>query len=211
MDERRVTPLAGVFSIVMFVVGVFVIESGDIPGDNATGTEHAAYYSDALGRLATGAVIWGVGIIALIWFLDGLRTQIDPTSRQLGRLAYGYGFGAALFILASGMPDLAAALASDGLDRPLESGAAEAASFLGDGFFIVAELLLAGFFLAVGLAAVRARALPAWLGWISLLLAIVALIPPIGWAVVVFGLPAWVLLTSALLWWRGRGTEPQRA
>ena len=53
------------------------------------------------------------------------------------------------------MPDLAAALAGDGLDRPLESGAAEAASFLGDGFFVVAELLLAGFFLAVGLAAVQ--------------------------------------------------------
>ena len=109
------------------------------------------------------------------------------------------------------MPDLAAALASDGLERPLESGAAEAASFLGDGFFVVAELLLAGFFFAVGLAAVRARALPAWLGWLSLLLAIVALIPPIGWAVVIFGFPLWVLLTSALLWWGGRGAEPQPA
>ena len=211
MDERRITPLAGVLSMVMFVVGVLVIESGDIPGDEATGAEYADYYADALGRLATGAVIWGIGIIALIWFLDGLRTKIEPASRQLGRLAYGYGFGAALFLLTSITPDLAAALASDGLERPLESGAAEAASFLGDGFFVVAELLLAGFFFAVGLAAVRARALPAWLGWISLVLAIVALIPPIGWAVVVFGLPLWVLLTSALLWWGGRGAQPESA
>ncbi len=211
MDERRMTPLAGVFSIVMFVIGVFVVESGDIPGDDATGAEHASYYADALGTLAVGAVIWGIGVIALIWFLDGLRTEINPASGQLGRLAYGYGFGAAIFLLGSLMPDVAAALAADGLDRPLESGAAEAASFLGDGFFVVAELLLAGFFLAVGLAAVRARALPAWLGWIAFLLAIVALIPPIGWAVVVFGVPLWVLLTSALLWFGGRGSEPQAA
>jgi hypothetical protein len=210
MEERLVTPLAGVASILLFVLGVVVIESGDTPGDEATGAEQAAYYADSLGTLAVGAVLWGVGIIALIWFLDGLRTHILPASGQLARLTYGFGFGAALFLLGSITPDVAAAIGSDNLERPLESGAAEAAGFLGDGFFIVAELMLAGFFLAVGLAAVRARALPAWLGWISLLLAVVAIIPPIGWAVVVFGFPIWVLLTSALLW-RSKEVVPAAA
>ena len=73
---------------------------------------------------------------------------------------------------------------------------------MGDAFFIAAELMLAGFFSAVGLAAVRGRALPMWLGWISLALAVVALILPIGWAVVVFAFPLWILLVSALLWMR---------
>ena len=209
MEERTVTPLAGVLSMVMFVIGVFVIESGDIPGDDATGAEQATYYADSLNTLGLGAGLWGVGIVLLILFLDGLRTQINPASAKLGRLAYGYGFGAAIFLLGSIGPDLAAAIGSDGLERPLEPGAAEAAGFLGDGFFVVAELLLVGFFTAVGLAAVRGRTLPAWLGWISFALAVVALILPIGWAVVVFGLPLWVLLTSALLWWSGREAEPQ--
>src|SRR5688572_25034657 len=155
MDDRRMTPLAGVFSIVLFVAGVFAIESGDLPGDEATGSEQAAYYADELGTLATGAVLWGIGIVALIWFLDGLRTEIKPASGQLGRLAHGYGFGAALFLLGSITPDLAAAIASDNLERPLESGAAEAAGFLGDGFFIVPGPLPAGFVLCLGLRAVR--------------------------------------------------------
>ena len=63
-------------------------------------------------------------------------------------------------------------------------------------------------FLAVGLASVRERALPAWLGWLSLALAVVALIPPIGWAVVIWGFPLWILIVAALLW---RGTAERAA
>lgn len=207
MEERRVTPLAGVLSVVLFVVAIFVIDR-NVPDDNATGAEIANYLADNLGRLAVGSIIWGVGVIALIWFLDGLRTRIAPASAQLGRLAYGFGFAAALFLLADVMPDLAGAFASDTLDRNLDPGAAEAMSSLGDAFFFAAEVMLAGFLFAVGLAAVRARALPAWLGWISLVLAVVALIPPIGWAVVVFAFPLWLLVVSALLW---REAEPAPA
>ena len=207
MDEKRITPIAGVLSVVLFVIGVFVLESGNTPDDEATGAQIAAYFSDNLERLAIGALFWGVGVIALIWFLDGLRTHILPASGQLARLTYGFGYAAALFILASVTPDVAGALASDNLDRALDPGAAEAFDSMGDAFFIAAELMLAGFFSAIGLAALRGRMFPVWLGWISLVLAVVALILPIGWAVVVFAFPLWILLVSALLWMR-RGPSP---
>ena len=96
-----------------------------------------------------------------------------------------------LFILASLPPDVAGALASDKLDGALEP-APRRRSQPGDGFFFGAEILLAGFFPASGLAACG-RAFPSWLGWISFVLAVVALIPPIGWAVVFWGLPIWIL------------------
>ena len=64
------------------------------------------------------------------------------------------------------------------------------------------EPLLVGFFLFAGLASVSARAWPAWVAWISLALALIDLIPPVGWAVVVFGFPLWILLMSALMWRR---------
>lgn len=202
MEDRRITPLAGFLSVVLFVIGVFVLESGDMPDDDATGAQIATFFSDNLERLALGAICWGLGVIALIWFLDGLRTHILPASGQLARLTYGFGFAAAIFILASALPDVAGALASDNLDRALDPGAAEAFDNLGDAFFIGAELMLAGFFSAVGLAAIQRRVLPIWLGWISLILAVVAVILPIGWAVVIFAFPLWLLLVSALLWLR---------
>jgi MFS family permease len=206
MDDRRVTPVAGVLSVVLFIVTIFVIESGDTPGEKATGAEIAGYFADNLGRLAIAAMIWGVGTIALIWFLDGLRARIAPASGQLARLAYGFGFAVALFMLATFTPDVAAAFGSDTFDRNLDAGAAEAMASMGDAFFFAAEAMLAGFFLAVGLAAIQARALPAWLGWISLVFAIVALIPPIGWAIVVWGFPLWILIVSVLFW---RRPDPQ--
>jgi hypothetical protein len=205
MDDRRVTPLAGVLSVVLFIVAIFVIESDSTPDTDATGAEVAAYLDGALGTLAVALVIWGVGTIALIWFLDGLRTHLSRFSDQLGRLALVFGFAVALFMLASFLPDLAGAFASDELDGELEAGAAQAIGTLGDGFFFGAEVMLTGLFLATGLAALQARALPAWIGWFSLVLAVVALIPPIGWAVVIWGFPLWILIISAFMW---RSSEP---
>jgi hypothetical protein len=105
------------------------------------------------------------------------------------------------------LPDVAAAFATDELERELEPGAAEGLWNLGDGFFFGAEMLLVGFFLFAGLAAVLAKAWPSWLGWVSLALAVIALIPPIGWAVVVFGFPLWILLVSALRWRRAAASS----
>jgi hypothetical protein len=200
VDDRRVTPVMGIGSVVLFIVAIFVIEAGDTPDSDASGAEVAAYLDGALGRLAVALVLWGIGTIALIWFLDGLRTHLSRASEQLGRLAFFFGFGVALLLLASFLPDAAGAFASDEVDGELEPGAAQAIGSLGDGFFFGAEVMLAGLFLVVGLASVRARALPVWVGWFSLLLAVVALIPPVGWAVVIWGFPLWILIVAALLW-----------
>jgi hypothetical protein len=202
MNERRITPLAGILSILLFVVAIVVNESGDRPDSDATGAEIASYLDGALGRLAISLVIWGVGTIALVWFLDGLREHVGRATEKLGRLSFFFGFGIALFMLASFVPEVAGALESDELDGALSAGAAQGIATLGDGFFFGAELLMVGFFLAAGLAAVLYRALPAWLGWLGLLLGAIALIPPIGWAVVIWGFPAWILLTSGALWLR---------
>ncbi len=206
MDDRRVTPLAGVLSVVLFVITIFVIESGDTPDADSSGADVAAYLDGALGRLAVGLVLWGLGTIALIWFFDGLRTHISRFSDQLGRLTFYFGFAVALLMLSSFLPDLAGAFYTDEREGVLDAAAAEAIGSLGDGFFFGAEVMLAGLFLAAGLAAIWARALPAWLGWISLVLAVVALIPPIGWAVVIWGFPLWILIVAALLWRRSEAS-----
>jgi hypothetical protein len=54
----------------------------------------------------------------------------------------------------------------------------------------------------VGLLYIRTRVLPAWVGWASLVLALVMLIPPIGWAGLLLGFPLWTVLVSVLLWMR---------
>jgi hypothetical protein len=205
MDDRRITPLMGVVAVVLFVIALFVIESESTPDSDASGLEVAAYLDGALGTLAVALVLWGLGTIALLWFLDGVRERLSVFSDQYGRLAFFFGFGVALLMLASFLPDIAGAFASDELDGELAPGAAQVIGSLGDGFFFGAEVMLAGLFLFVGLASIRFRALPVWVGWFSLLLTVLAFIPPIGWAVVVWGFPLWILIVAVLMW---RSAEP---
>ena len=65
-----------------------------------------------------------------------------------------------------------------------------------DVFFVTAELAAIVPLGAVAVIAWRTRALPRWWAAFSGLVANVLAIGPIGWAALIFGLPAWTLGTS---------------
>ena len=56
------------------------------------------------------------------------------------------------------------------------------------------------FFFASAILALRYAALPKWLGWFSILIGIVLLIGPIGWAAFIFATPIWTLIVSIWLY-----------
>ena len=99
------------------------------------------------------------------------------------------------------MPSFAAATTSDNLTAP----AAKALILMDDVFFYGAEFASAVFFFAAALSILRFRALPAWLGWMALVFAVLAVIPPVGWAVLAVGLPIWTLIVSWLVFAKQRG------
>jgi hypothetical protein len=71
-----------------------------------------------------------------------------------------------------------------------------------DAFFVGAELAAALLLVATGLAILRYSALPRWVAWISFLFALWLLIPPIGWAGLLVGVPLWTIIVAVLLWMR---------
>ena len=73
---------------------------------------------------------------------------------------------------------------------------------LAHGIFIAAELALALFLAAASLLALRGVLLPRWLGWFGIVVAVILLIPPIGWAALLFLFPLWLILASVILWRR---------
>jgi hypothetical protein len=52
--------------------------------------------------------------------------------------------------------------------------------------------------------------MPRWLAWVSFLFALWLLIPPIGWAGLLLGVPLWTVAVALLLWMRPAG-EPAPA
>jgi hypothetical protein len=91
---------------------------------------------------------------------------------------------------------IAGAITADETERAIDGGAAEVFAELGVGFFVAAETMLVVFFFASAVAILRTRAFPAWLGWVTLAFAVIAVIPWIGWAALVWGLPLWVLVVG---------------
>ena len=207
---ERFAPLAGVLAVILWVVGIIVLESGDNPADEATGQVLAAHYDENSGSILAGSFVFMLGAAVFVWFLGTLRARILWSEGGVGRLAaitFGAGIVTAVMAIGLAAPEAAAALSADQLDRAIEPGAADALAALGDGFFIGGEAAVVVLFLAAGLASLRFRALPAWLGWVSIVFAIAALLPWIGWAVFIWGLPLWVLAAS--IWMLVRPGDPE--
>jgi hypothetical protein len=196
---ERLAPLAGVVAVVLWVVGIVVLESAADVADEASGQVLATHYEENSGSILAGSFIFMLGAAVFVWFLGTLRARILGSAGALGRLAattFGAGILTAVMAIGVAAPDAAAALSADQLARPLDAGAADALLALGNGFFIGGEASVVVPFLAAGLSALRFGALPTWLGWVSILFALGALLPWIGWAVFIWGLPLWVLAAS---------------
>ena len=193
-------PLTGVAAVVLWVIGI-------LAGGDVTNKDEPREILDAIqgnvNQILLSGFLWLLGTALFIWFLGSLRDRILAAEGGTGRLAalaYGGGIAAAVAAALIPCPDMAAALNDDDLD----ASAASAMHNLTDAFFIATEYLLPVLLVATALAALRFGVLPRWLAWVSLLIALVLLIGPIGWAAMIFAFPLWVIVVSILLWrWYG--------
>ena len=114
----------------------------------------------------------------------------------------------AAFLAATWAPQLGVAIALEDMSADIQAATAEVAWHVGTGFFVLGELLLALFLFATAAVTMRVGVLPKWLAWIGVVMGIVALVPPIGWAAIIFALPVWLLLAGIILTVRASKTTP---
>ena len=200
MDGKpeRWAPYAGVVAVVLWIVGVFVIESGSIPGEAATDADYLAYYQDEANRILSGGWIFMLGCLAFLVFavvLHGRLAAREGGSRMFSNLAFLGAAATGVLALLSTGPDIAAAIQED----DLSASAAGTLQVLGDAFFVGAELTAILLMIGAGVVALRSGLFPKAWAWFSFLLAVVLVIGPIGWAALIFGLPIWVLGTTFFL------------
>jgi hypothetical protein len=211
-DQRgaRFAPLAGVVAVILWLIGVVVIESAaGTPDEDAGPQEFARYFNDDSGPILGGAFLFMIGSAVFLWFLGSLRARVAALEGGVGRVAsivFAAGVVTATMSLGFMAPEAAGAFASQEIEGGIDPAAAQALGVLGDGFFIGAEAAVAVFFLAAWIAGLRTRAIPVWLAWASLVLGIAAFVPWVGWAVFIWGLPLWVLIAS--IWMFMRPVEP---
>jgi hypothetical protein len=197
---HRLAPLTGVVAVILWVIGVAVLEAADAPDTDARGIVALVYFTEHEDAILAGTFVFMLGAVFFLWFVAFLRAALYRMEGSLGTLAsaaYAGGIATGTCGLLLPTSQAVGALNNDNLSP----SAAQTLLMLGDLFFYAAELAAAVLLIATAIVILRARAwLPVWLAWVSLVIAIVLLIPPIGWAALLFGVTLWTILVGLLLY-----------
>jgi hypothetical protein len=205
---ERLAALAGIVAVVLWTVSVVITETTDLPDDGDPAAVLTWFQAESDTILAS-SFLFMLGSLFFMVFVGALRARLVAFEGQgafLTAIAFGAGLGVGILTLLIAGPNLAGALAED----ELTPEAAQALVIGDDAFFIAAELSAALMLAAAAFAILRYGPMPRWMGWVGLLVALWLLIPPIGWAGLLLGLPLWTLAASVLMWMRPAG-EPGAA
>jgi hypothetical protein len=198
---ERLALLGGALAAVLWVVSLFVLEGAGNPAGPSGGGEIAEFYRDNRTPILIAATLHVLGGCLFLSFVAALRPVLDaggsPSWLTTAALIGGTAGGAMLLAMTGGQ--------STGATTDTELITADTAIVfwrLAHGFFVAAEIALAVFLGALSILALRGLVLPRWLGWFGLVVTVLLLIPPIGWAALLFLLPLWLIATSVVLWRR---------
>ncbi len=192
---ERLAPLTGVVFALIFYGAVF--GGGETPDADAKAAEAVKYWSNHDTKQIVVSIAGVVATVFFIWFAGTLRSRLMEAEGGTGRLAATAYAGAVLFaaglLVALGINFVVADTAGS-----LDPAATQALSALSSDLFFPLVGGTAVLYLATAVATLRTAALPAWLGWVTLVMGVVSF-TPVGWIpFLLVGL--WVLAISVILY-----------
>jgi len=199
-------PLTGVAFIVVAIIGFIV--GGEPKDASHPATAIVDWYIDNKDSVEVGAFIGVAATVLLVFFGAYLRNVLRVAAGGDDMLSLVSFIG--LVVVAVGFAidttiSIAIAERADDID-PI---AVQSLQALWDNDFVPIALGVLLFLWATGISVVRSGALPKWIGWIMILLGIVAL-TPIGFASFL-GTAVLILVISILLAVRARSAGPAAA
>ena len=206
MEARRprrstdwVAPLTGVAFIVVAIVSGII--AGEPPGADSPVREIVDHYSDNKSSIQVGGFVAGAAAVLLVFFGAYLRSVLSAAEGPGGMLSALTLVGTA--IVAVGLAiDITIGIALTEAVDDIEPAAVQALQALWDNDFVPLALGTLVFLISTGLSIVRYGALPKWLGWVALALAVLGF-TPLGF-VAFIGAALWILIVSVMLALRAR-------
>ena len=193
----RFAPLTGVVFVVLIVVAVLV--SGETPDTTDSRREMVEFWVDNESAQIWGSIIGTWATVFFVWFAASVRSTLRRAEGDPGRLAALSFAGAvigAIGLLCSLSFGFAIADAADEVPGTVT----QTLTVLSNGFFLPIAAGYALFFIATGLAAVRTRVFPVWLGWVTVVLGVLC-VTPVGFFALLVGLIV-ILALSVMLYQR---------
>ena len=181
-------PLTGVVFIVLLIASFIV--GGEPPDADEGAAEIVEFYVDDKDSIMIGAYLSGLAAVFLVLFANYLRTLFQGT-----RAAATILVGAAILAVAAAIDaTLLFAMAETADD--IEPESVQTLQALWDNDFVPFMVGMGTFLVSLGASILRTAVLPKWLGWVTVVLAVLAL-SPVGF----FAFPLAGLLVLALSVW----------
>ena len=199
-DRSWLAPLTGVLFIVLVVIAFAIGGEPPSPSDESA-QEIIDFYQDNEGEQIAAAALAAVGGTLFVFFGGYLRRVLRDAEGDRGILSAVAFAGIVIFALGIALDSTITFALADTADD-IDPTAAQALSALWNNDFVPFAMGIQIFLFATGISVIRHGALPKWIGWIAILIAIVA-VTPIGFAAFL-GSGVLVLIMSVVLTMRAR-------
>ena len=191
-------PLSGIAFLVLVIAGG--LYGGMPPSEKGleSAEELAAAYVTQGDRLMVATFVMGVGLVFLLYFGSVLKTALDAGSAATSCLSRAAFAGVIVFVAGAATDfTLVVAMVEAAKDK-VDPVAIQALSIYFQNDWVPFAIGVLALMSASAISILKYGGLPKWLGWLAALVAVVGLIPPIGF----FALPGtglWILLASIML------------
>jgi ABC-type cobalt transport system substrate-binding protein len=193
-------PLTGVAFVVLVIIS-FVLQ-GEPPGADEPAEEIVDHYLDNKDSIEIGAFLGGVAATLFVFFWGYMRKILRAAEGESGMLSLVALVGAGIIAVGAAIDGTISFAIAERADD-IEPASVQTLQALWDNDFLPFAVGSQLLWFAAGISVVRHGALPAWLGWVAILLGVVSL-TPLGFFA--FGVGAlWILIVSIMLTMRARG------
>jgi hypothetical protein len=196
----RIAPLFAVLFVALVVGSVF---AANVPASNASLASILHYYRTHKNQVVVSALLIPPAVVFGLFWFSYLRSwlqrrDVDP---RWGTLTFA---GGILFAVTGGVVGGVLIALADAPNH-LTLGSAQTLNFLQNDLpSMLASMAFGVMAIAAGVAMLKSALLPTWLGWVSLVLGVLGLVPFGDF----FALPAigvWTLIVAGVVWFR---TDP---
>jgi hypothetical protein len=192
-------PLTGVAFIVVLIIGGLI--AGEPPDADSPVQEIVDHYADNKDAIEVGSFVGVAAVVLLVFFGAYLRSVLSAAEGPGGILSALALVGAAIVAVGFAI-DITISIALAEAVDDIEPAAVQALQALWDNDFVPLALGSLVFLISSGLSILRHGALPRWLGWVALVLAVIGF-TPLGF-VAFIGAGLWIAVVSVMLTMRAR-------
>jgi hypothetical protein len=178
MNANLIGPLSGTIAVVL--VGAALLIGGQPPGIDASSADVVAFYADTSSAQQLAGGLFGLGCVALLFFLGALHHSLRVAAGDQGLLAMAVVMGGLMIAVGLSLFGGIGFTLGDAVDD-LPASATVTLHVLNSDLFVPLSVGVAAFNLGLGLSILRFGGLPRPLGLLALVIAI-ACVSPAGYA-----------------------------